>query len=88
MRKEKPIKLSFTNATALVLFEWISRSHETQQFHVTNTAEKYALWDLEGQLELQLTEPFSPHYDKLLAEAREKAVTEAENVSEVSPRDE
>jgi hypothetical protein len=65
------VTLTLTKAEALVLFEWLARVDEAA-LEFAHPAEQTVLWELEGQLEKTLVEPFSPEYDKLLAEARKQ----------------
>ena len=55
---------------ALVLFEWLAwiESHGKATFQ--HPAEEKVLWNIEGQLESSLHEPFLPDYATLVDEAR------------------
>jgi hypothetical protein len=66
------IAIELSNKEALVLFEFLNRFDEEDAYPFADQAEQRVLWVLEGMLEKQLVEILSPHYDKLLAEAREQ----------------
>jgi hypothetical protein len=67
-----PVFLHLTRAQALVLFEWLSRADGGGAAPVEDAAEKHVLWQLEGQLESNLNEPFRSDYKELLAAARKE----------------
>src|SRR5687768_11320449 len=69
---ETPMKLELTDDQALVLFEWLSRLDEHNEFPVEDPAEEQVLWSLHGQLEKALTEPFRPDYRELVQQDRER----------------
>ncbi len=64
------VPISLTPAEALVLFEWLSRWQESEQFSITHPSEERVLWDLTAQLERQLVEPLQPDYTTKLNDAR------------------
>lgn len=51
-------------------FEWISRFNETGLPAFVDQAEQRVLWNLEADLESQLTEPFAADLDARLSAAR------------------
>jgi hypothetical protein len=62
------VKLS--QAEAMVLFELLARNDDDNAIAIMDQAERTVLWRLEGQLEKQVTELFSPDYLDHLAEAK------------------
>ena len=63
------IKLS--KDEALVLFELLARINEdVPEGLFEDQSEQQVLWNLEAELERQLSEPFSSNYKTLLSEAR------------------
>ncbi len=69
------ISLVLNKDEALILFEFLSRTCETEKFDdilFDDKAEKQVLWNLEGQLQKILVEPFSPDYSEILKAARDK----------------
>ena len=72
------VPISLTPAEALVLFEWLSRWQESEQFSIIHPSEERVLWDLTAQLERQLVEPIQPDYTTKLNDAR-NSVLEARN---------
>jgi hypothetical protein len=66
----QPVHLELSADEALVFFEFVSRFTDSDRLSIADQAEARALWNLCGRLEKQLSEPFSPRYSELLAEAR------------------
>ncbi|HBI46929.1 MAG TPA: hypothetical protein DDY78_29365 [Planctomycetales bacterium] len=66
------IAIELSNKEALVLFEFLRRFDDEHTYPFADQAEQRVLWNLEGVLEKQLVEIFSPLYGKVLAEAREQ----------------
>ena len=64
------IKIELLNDEALVLFECLARLDETDSFPVQYHAEELAFWQLHGQLEMTLVEPFDPKYREIIAAAK------------------
>ena len=64
------LPISLTPAEALVLFEWLSRWQESEQFNIAHPSEERVLWDLTAQLERQLVEPLQRDYTAKLNDAR------------------
>ncbi len=65
------MQLELDNETALVLFELLAaREEELVRLLKLEPAERNALWSLEAALERVLSEPLSPQYRALLANAR------------------
>ncbi|MDX1489076.1 MAG: hypothetical protein R3268_12785 [Acidiferrobacterales bacterium] len=62
------VTITLEQDEALVLLELLSS--EKLEASV-DTAERNALWALEGALDKQLAEPFSPNYSELLQKARQ-----------------
>lgn len=55
---------------ALVLFEYLTRLADSEEFGVVGRAEQVAVWTLLADLESVLVEPFDPKYEELLDRAR------------------
>lgn len=70
----RPVQLSLTADQALVLYDWLARETEGEGVPLEHPAERYVLWELEGQLDKRLLEPFLPEYRALLADARERVL--------------
>ncbi len=69
------MQLELDNETALVLFELLSaREEELVRSLKLAPAERNALWFLEAALQRVLSEPLSPEYRALLANARKVLV--------------
>jgi hypothetical protein len=73
---EREVSLALTKSEALVLFELLARIDKAASLEFEHPAEQTVLWTLEAQLEKALVEPFSPEYDKLLADARKQVAGE------------
>ena len=67
---QQPVHLELSADEALVFFEFVSRFTDSDQLSIADQSEARALWNLCGRLEKQLSEPFSPRYSELLAQAR------------------
>lgn len=65
------VDLQLDQHKALVLFEWLAKFNEKQNGDSLGQAEQQVLFDLESQLESQLTAPFQSNYQELLERARE-----------------
>lgn len=72
MSNSRKILVELTNQEALVLFEFLRRCDDENNYKFADQAEERMLWKLEGFLEKQLVEIFSPDYGRLLEEAREQ----------------
>jgi len=66
------MKLELTQEEALVLFEWLARLDEQDAFPCEDAAEQQVLWNLHGQLERALIEPFQKNYRDLVEQARSR----------------
>jgi hypothetical protein len=66
------ITIQLTHDEALVLFEWLHRTDEQNNFAniIEHQAEQRALWNLTSLLERGLSELFDPNYRELLEQAR------------------
>jgi hypothetical protein len=73
---EREVSLALTKSEALVLFELLARIDNAASLTFEHPAERTVLWRLEAELEKTLVEPFSPEYDKLLADARKQVADE------------
>jgi hypothetical protein len=67
---DNKIHFELSHDEALVFFEWLSRFNKAGPAKFEDQAEQRVLWDLEGQLESILVEPFESNYGDLLAKAR------------------
>lgn len=65
-----PVTATLTQDEALVLFEFLARNEEADNFPVADEAEERVLWRLHGQLEKQIAEVFDPNYHELVRQAR------------------
>ena len=66
------VEIRLTPDEALVLFEFLSRSSDSDEWRVEGPAEKRALENLGCLLEKQLVEPLHPDYEGLLQAARHR----------------
>jgi hypothetical protein len=67
------ITINLTKDQSLVLFEFLSRLNVQYDSPIfEDQAEQVALWEVEGQLQKVLVEPFMPDYIEILAKARER----------------
>lgn len=64
------IPIELTNDEALVLFDWLKRWEETEQFTIEDESEFRVLCYITCILERELVEPFMPNYGELLEKAR------------------
>lgn len=72
----KNITVALTRKEALVLFEWLARIDSKGGSLFDHPSEEKVLWNIEGQLESVLTEPFAENYKELLADARKSVETD------------
>jgi len=69
----KGTTINLTKDQSLVLFELLSRLNVQYNSPVfEDQAEQVVLWEIEGQLQKLLVEPFMPGYKDMLAGARER----------------
>jgi hypothetical protein len=64
------LTLQLSRAEALVLFDFLSRSDEAENFVFEDQAEQRIVWLLQAQLERTLVEPPKANCAELLREAR------------------
>ncbi len=57
-----------------MLFDLLARCHEAKNLPVEHPSEQTMLWVLEGQLEKNIDEIFSPNYNEVLNSARQEVV--------------
>ncbi len=69
-RSQEHIHLELSADEALVFFEFASRFTDSDQLTIGDESEARVLWKLCGRLEKQLSQPFSPNYPELLAQAQ------------------
>jgi hypothetical protein len=67
---QQPIHLEPSADDALVFFEFASRFTDSDQLTIGDESEARLRWNLCARLEKQLSEPFSPNYPELLAQAQ------------------
>jgi hypothetical protein len=67
---QQPIHLEPSADDALVFFEFASRFTDSDQLTIGDESEARLRWILCARLEKQLSEPFSPNYPELLAQAQ------------------
>ena len=71
-KDERTVVLRLTQDEALVLFEYLAALEDQKENLTEVSAEDRVLWQLEGQLEEILVEPFHPEYVRLVEEARQR----------------
>ncbi len=65
----KEIKLAFSNAEALVLFDWVARFNENE-VSTADDVEQQVLFNIEAQLESVLVEPLQTDYKAAVNRAK------------------
>jgi hypothetical protein len=75
---EEPIQLELNRHEALVLFDWLLAFDETDLGPPLDSAERVALWRLEGKLEERLVEILMPNYKELLDNARKRLLSSSD----------
>ena len=68
----KKVTIELTNPEALVLFDFLARFNEHDDFLFEDPVEEKVLWDIESTLEKSLIEPLRSDYRLLVKQAREK----------------
>lgn len=66
------VSITLERHVALVLFEFLSRFSDTDDFMAEEPADQVAIWMLVASLESILVEPFDPKYEELLKHARRR----------------
>ena len=69
-----PVSVTLERHVALVLFEFLSRLSDADEFMAEDRADQVAIWTRVGSLESILVEPFDPKYQELLIQARQRVV--------------
>jgi hypothetical protein len=72
MLSPEKITVELTNKEAIVLFEFLCRFDDENNYSFADQAEQRVLWDIQCVLEKQLVEIMSPDYRRFLKEAREQ----------------
>ena len=73
VNKDQILNLKITKDESLVLFDFLSRFNQSEHKEIfEDQAEQKTLWIIEGQLEKQLAEPFTPDYKDIINEARKQ----------------
>ena len=67
----KEVTLTFGNAEALVLFDWVAKFNERDDAN-TDDVEQQVLFNIEAQLETVLTEPLQADYKAAVNRAKSK----------------
>ena len=70
------INLTLSKDEALVLFEFLSRFSEEESLEIKDKSEEQVLWNVQGNLEKLLPEPFSKEYSSLIEQARKNLTYE------------
>ncbi len=68
----KKVTIELTNPEALVLFDFLARFNEHNDFLFEDPVERKVLWDIESTLEKSLIEPLRSDYRLLVKQAREE----------------
>jgi hypothetical protein len=68
----KSINIPLSRDEAIVLFDYISRLNTNEGQGFNHQAEQRILWDIEAELEKQLSEVLHSNYKEILNEARSK----------------
>jgi len=68
------VSITLERHVALVLFEFLSRFSDTDEFVAVDRADQVAIWTLTASLESILVEQFDPKYEELLKHARRRVV--------------
>jgi hypothetical protein len=68
------ISIRLERHVALVLFEFLIRFSDADEFAAEERADQVAIWTLLGNLESILVEPFDPNYQELLKQAQRRVV--------------
>jgi len=66
------VTVELTNSEALVLFDFLARFNEYDDFLFEDPVERKVLWDVESTLEKSLIEPLRSDYRLLVKQAREE----------------
>ena len=66
------VTIELTNSEALVLFDFLARFNEHDDFLFEDAVERKVLWDIESTLEKSLIEPLRSDYRLLVKQAREE----------------
>ena len=69
---EESIKIELTKDEAIVLYEFLQRSSNSDELKIEHQAEERALWNLACIFEKVLAEPFMLDYARILTSARER----------------
>ena len=64
--------LKLSHDEAIVFFEWLARFNAFEEHQFEDQAEQRVLSDLEAHLESILSEPLTPEYAQVLADARSR----------------
>jgi hypothetical protein len=72
MSLQEKVTVELTRKEALVLYEYLRRCDDNEEYAFIDQAEQRVLWDLEIALQPQLSEVFDPNYGELLTVAWEE----------------
>ena len=65
------ISISLSSEEALILYDWLSRFNEREEYDFEDQSQERVLWDLESSLEKELP-VFNEDYKLLLEKAKDK----------------
>ncbi|MCA1565603.1 MAG: hypothetical protein LC803_08185 [Acidobacteria bacterium] len=68
----KKINIELSKDEGLVLFELLSRFSNNEELQIVDHSEERVLWNIQAELEKQVTAPFQADYQDLLLKARER----------------
>jgi hypothetical protein len=66
------VTLTLSRDEAIVFFDWLARFNLSKGQMFEDQAEQRVMWNLEASLESMLSEPLSPDYFRILADARSR----------------
>jgi hypothetical protein len=72
MDSQRKIIIELTRSHALVLWDYLFRCDDEQNYRFLDQAEQRALWDLEIAIQPQLPEICDPEYRTIIAAARDE----------------
>ncbi|MFT4286775.1 hypothetical protein [Nocardioides sp.] len=71
--EDEPIDLALSRDEALILFEWLARTSESDSLSgIADDIEQQVLWNVEALLERVLVEPLDANYGAILEAARRR----------------
>jgi hypothetical protein len=75
---QRQVQIRLTHDEALVLFDWLHERGDDESLEplIAHWSEQLVLWNIEGQLDKLLVEPFDPNYADRVNAARERLVAD------------